>query len=134
MKKIAEKSVAESAVNVLGVLKSVGIAYAITLGIFLVLAVALTYTEFPETMVPSVVIVGTLISIMFAGSSVARKARTRGWLNGSIAGLTYMIILYLLSSLTLTGFKLDQYILVMVMLGMVSGAVGGIMGINLKKR
>jgi len=134
MKKISEKLVSENAVSALSILKCVGMAYVITLLIFLILAIFLTYTEFPETMIPAVTVVGTLISIMFAGSSVARRARTKGWLNGAIAGLTYMVILYLISSLTAAGFAIDQYVILMFIAGMVAGALGGIVGINIRKR
>ena len=134
MKKISEKLVSDNAVSALSILKCVGLAYVITLLIFLVLAIFLTYTEFPETMIPAVTVVGTLISIMFAGSSVARRARTKGWLNGAIAGLTYMVILYLISSLTVAGFAIDQYVILMFIAGMVAGALGGIVGINIRKR
>lgn len=134
MKRISENVVSENSISLLGILKCVGLAYIITLIIFLALAIVLSYTEFPETMVPSVVIVGTLISIMFAGTSIARRVRTRGWLNGAVAGLTYMLILYLISSFTVADFRVDQYVIIMFISGMLAGAVGGIVGINLKKR
>lgn len=134
MKVVSDKFASGDTVGFLRILKSVGMAYVITLFIFVVLAIILSYTEFPETMVPSVVVVGTLISIMFAGTSIARKARTRGWLNGAIAGLTYMVVLYLISSLTVADFRIDQYVIFMLLAGLGAGALGGIVGINLKKR
>jgi len=39
-----------------------------------------------------------------------------------------------LSSLTGKGFGINQYVITMMIVGIVAGAVGGIVGINLKKR
>lgn len=131
LKKVGEKLESYRTVSMLNILKCVGLAYVITLVIFLILAIILTYTQFPETMVPSAVIIGTVISILFAGSCVAGKAKTRGWLNGAIAGIVYMLILYIISSL-IVGFRVDNHVIFMLILGTIAGALGGIVGINLK--
>jgi len=134
MKKFNDKISNEGAVSVMTFFKCVGLSYLMTLSIFLVVALFLCFTEFPESMIGSAVVVTTIISIMFGGTCIARKARTRGWLNGAIAGLIYMIVLYLLSSLMGKGFGISQYVITMMLVGAAAGAVGGIVGINLKKR
>ena len=134
MKKVNDMVISEGGISTWNILKSVGMAYLITLLIFLVLAIILTYTEFPEAMVPTAVVITTLISIMLAGTSVARRARTRGWINGGLAGLVYMLILYLMSSFTVVDFRIDQYVWAMLISGILAGALGGVVGINLKHR
>ena len=134
MKKVNDVVISEGGINTWNILKSVGMAYLITLLIFLVLAIILTYMEFPEAMVPSAVVITTLISIMLAGTSAARRARTRGWINGGLAGLVYMIILYIISSSTIVNFRIDQYVWAMLISGILAGALGGVVGINLKHR
>ena len=134
MKKFNDKINSESGSTVLSLFKCVGLSYLMTLVIFLIMALILCFTEFPEAMIGSAVIVTTIISIMFGGTCIAKNARTRGWLNGAIAGLTYMLILYALSTLTGKGFGINQYVITMMIVGIVAGAVGGIVGINLKKR
>ena len=134
MKKVNDMVISEGGINTWNILKSVGMAYLITLLIFLVLAIILTYTEFPEAMVPTAVVITTLISIMLAGTSAARRARTRGWINGGLAGLVYMLILYLISSFTVVDFRIDQYVWAMLISGILAGALGGVVGINLKHR
>jgi len=62
-----------------------------------------------------------------------RGIRNRGWLNGSIVGLVYMIILYLFSSLMYKNFTIDKYVITMTVIGVLTGAIGGIVGINVKK-
>jgi putative membrane protein (TIGR04086 family) len=114
--------------------KFVGVAYILTFVIFLAAAAFLTYTEFPQGMIPSVVVITTMISIMFAGSGFARSAKNKGWFNGMLAGLIYMVILYVISSLTLNTYGIDINGLIMLILGMAAGAFGGVVGINLKMK
>jgi putative membrane protein (TIGR04086 family) len=127
-----QTSTLENGIRIGTVLRGVILAYIVTLIIFLVFAVLITYTNFPESAIPTVVVVTTVLSIIIAGTRVARKARSKGWLNGAIAGLTYMIILYFISCLALTGFVFDKYVLYMLILGIFTGAFGGVIGINLK--
>lgn len=134
MKKFNEKITTESGGSVLLLFKCVGLSYIMTLIIFLFVALILCFTEFPESMIGSAVVITTIISIMFGGTCTARRAKTRGWLNGAIAGLMYMIILYLVSSMSGKGFGINKYVVVMMLVGAVAGAIGGIVGINLKKR
>lgn len=134
MKKYNDKISSEGGSSILSIFKCVGLSYLMTLAIFLVVALLLCFTEFPETMIGSAVVVTTIISIMFGGTCIARKVRTHGWLNGAAAGLTYMVILYVLSSLTGKGFGVNQYVIIMMLVGALAGAIGGIVGINLRKR
>lgn len=122
----------ENGVSIGSILKGVLLAYVVTLVIFLIFAVVITYTSFPEGSIPTVVVITTIVSIIYAGTRVAKNARSKGWLNGAIAGMAYMVILYVASCLALTGFVFDRYVIYMLFLGILAGAFGGIMGINLK--
>lgn len=122
----------ENKLNFSAIIRGVIQAYFITLLIFLVFAILITYTNFPESAIPTVVILTTILSIVIAGAKVAKKAKSKGWLNGAVTGITYMIILYIISSLVFTGFVFDKYVLYMMFLGLFAGALGGIIGINLK--
>lgn len=128
-----QEATTEQGVTIGTILKGVLIAYLITLVIFLIFAVVITYTQFPESAIPTVVVVTTILSVIIAGTRVARKAKNRGWLNGAVAGMVYMIILYIISSLALTGFQFDRYVVYMFIMGLLAGAFGGIVGINLKR-
>jgi len=123
---------ADNGISIGVILKGILTAYIITIIIFLVFAVVITYTDFPESAIPAVVVVTTIISIIIAGSKVASRAKSKGWLNGAIAGILYMTILYIASSLIFNGFTFDRYVIYMFILGLFSGAFGGIIGINLK--
>ncbi len=124
----------ERRINIVNTIKGVFIAYIITMVIFLIFAVLITYTDFPENSIPTVVVATTILSIMAGGAWVARKASNKGWLNGSVLGLTYMIILYIISAIALTGFAFDRYVIYMLFMGFFTGAFGGITGINIKRK
>ena len=52
--------------------------------------------------------------------------------NGGIIGFIYVLIIYILSSLLGNSFTLNIYSIIMVISGIVAGAIGGIVGVNLK--
>ncbi len=122
----------ENGISMRTILKSVLMAYVMTLIIFLIFAMVITYTDFPESTIPTIVVVTTILSIMFGAIRASRKTKSKGWLNGSIVGVLYMLILYIISILAFTGFTFDRYVLYMLFLGLVTGAFGGIVGVNLK--
>ena len=132
MKKLNEAS--QMGAGFARLLKGVAAAYIATVAVFIVFAFILTYTNFPDRLMPSVVVVGTIVSILIAGTLTARGIKSKGWLSGAQIGFAYMLILYILSSIFLTGFGIDRYILLMLLAGIISGAIGGIAGINLSGR
>ena len=50
------------------------------------------------------------------------------------SGYFYILSIYIISSIVQTGFGLNMYSIVMMVLGIVSGMVGGIVGVNLKMK
>ena len=58
--------------------------------------------------------------------------KKNGILNGGIIGFIYILAIYLLSSLIGGGFGLNIYGIIMMIAGIVAGAIGGIVGVNLK--
>ncbi len=134
MKQITQeiKTTLNEKVNFLTIVKGILISYLITIPLFIIFAFVLTYTSFPEKYISPVVLITTVISVIAAGSIISRNARNRGWLNGAAVGILYMILLYLLSSIVFRDFGVNRYVLTMLVIGILAGAIGGIIGINLK--
>lgn len=120
--------------SIMSILKSIGISFGFTLLVFLVFALLITYTCFPESAISTVVLITTVLSIMLAGMVISRRATTKGWLNGAIAGLIYTAILYIIGALSVTGLVFDKQVVIMALVGFFSGALGGIIGINMRKK
>jgi putative membrane protein (TIGR04086 family) len=119
--------------NPLLLLKGLIASYIITIPAFLLFALILSNVDFPQRLVTPVVVIITVISVLTAGAVSTRGVRSRGWLNGSIVGLVYMLILYLFSSIVYKNFAVDRNVLTMTIIGVLSGAIGGIVSINTKK-
>ncbi len=97
---------------------------------FILLALIMANTDFPQRLITPAVILTTIVSVLTAGSVSTRGIHNKGWLNGSVVGLIYMIILYLVSSLVYNDFTIDKYVITMTAIGILAGAIGGIVGIN----
>ncbi|MCX7709185.1 MAG: TIGR04086 family membrane protein [Clostridia bacterium] len=134
MKQVAQdlKTTINEKLNLMTIVKGIIVSYIITIPLFIVFSLLLTYTDFPEKFIPAAVIVTTVISILTAGSTATKNVRNRGWLNGSIVGLIYMAVLYLISSITFRDFGITRYVITMLVIGILAGAIGGIIGINMK--
>lgn len=121
-------------INFFTVIKGILFSYLITILIFLVFAFILTYANFPQKFITPVVVSTTIVSILIAGAIVSRSLKTRGWLNGGVVGLIYILLLYTSSSIVLKDFSINRYMISMLLIGLLSGSIGGILGINIKTR
>lgn len=117
--------------NIFRVIKGSGIAIVISLILLLIYAGLLTRTDISETTMTPVVIIITGVSILIGSSISSFKIKKQGMLNGALVGLIYMVIIYLFSSILLTGFAVGIKSGIMIIVGMLAGMVGGIIGVNL---
>lgn len=116
----------------LGFLKGVLIAALITLVIFSLAALILSYTPLPESAIPYITFGTQIIGSLISGFIPAKRAGTKGLLTGGLSALIYMLIIWLVSSLASDGFYMGSHILTMFLVSLASGALGGIMGVNFK--
>lgn len=117
--------------NIIRIIKGSVFAIVMTLVLLFIYAAVLTYTNVSEmTMVPVVVIISG-ISILIGSSISSLKIKKQGMLNGALVGLIYMVTIYLLSSMLLSGFSINVHAIMMITVGIVAGMIGGIIGVNL---
>ncbi|GJM75106.1 hypothetical protein HMSSN036_73220 [Paenibacillus macerans] len=70
---------------------------------------------------------------MFGGIVSGKRAKQRGWYQGGLTGLLYVVLLLLISFLALdTSLTLRDCILLAP--GLVIGAFGGMIGVNLNRK
>lgn len=132
IKTIKEYSKDKNASSILAIGKGVILAYIISIICLVIYGLLLAVTGLSESSMPTVIMVITMVSIALAGIYSAVKVESKGWLNGAIVGLVYMIVLFLLSVLFGTGISLDKFVLFRMFMGLITGALAGIIGINLK--
>lgn len=133
MKSLIETGNTNSSDCIMNIVKGIIISFISTLILLFIFAIFLTYTSISEAMIPSVIIVITIISILLGSSISTIKIKKNGIVNGGIIGLSYILMLYVISSIVHTGFALNVYSIVMIILSILAGMIGGIVGVNRKK-
>lgn len=109
------------------------IAYFITFILILIYSAILAYTNVPESTIPTCVFVIGIASVFIASSISAIKIKEKGLKNGGLIGLIYILLLYILSSITTESFALTGYTIATIIFNILLGMVGGIIGVNLAK-
>ena len=113
------------------IIKGVGISIIITLIGLTAFSLLLVYTNLSENLIQPVVIVITAISIFLGSFLVNRKKESKGILNGAIIGILYIAIIYTISSIVNNmDFSLNFGSIIMIAIGIIGGAIGGIIGVN----
>lgn len=131
------KSVKDSSAVKTGIFnfgRSLLVCFAVTAVIFAAMALILTYTPAPESLIGTAVILAAIVSVVAGAASAARSVKSKGWLTGAVLGILYSIVLYFISSLAGDGFSLNGYSAVIMAVSLFSGAAGGILGINLSDK
>lgn len=119
----------------INVLKCVAIAYAITIIVFIAYAILLTYTEITEKQMPIVVTATTIFSVVVAGYDIAKSVDSKGWLWGMTTGLIYAVIIVIIGIVSTKGnIKIEVSTVAMMIMSVAGGGLGGMIGINRKKR
>lgn len=124
----------ENKSNFFTIIKGIILAYAVTIVLIIIYAMILAFTKVSESTIPVCMIVITLISVMASSSIMVSKIKEKGLVNGAIIGLTYIGIIYLISSVFDTGFMLNGYSVIMILLTALAGIIGGITGVNLSRK
>ena len=120
--------------NLLRIIKGSVFSIILSIILLLIFAMLLCYTNLAESTMVPVVLVITGISILIGGMISTKTIRKNGLLNGGLVGLIYIIILYLVSSLCITGFSLTLNSFIMLLTGTIAGMIGGVIGVNLNKK
>lgn len=114
------------------ILKGVIISLLFTVVCLFIFSCLLVYTNINENLMQPVVIVVTGISILIGSSIGNRTTDKNGIVNGAIVGVVYILCIYLISSIINENFLFNIQSLIMIATGVIAGAVGGIIGVNIK--
>ncbi len=113
------------------IFKGAFLGLLISLLVLLVSALILLLTPLSEKVVPYAVYLTSIFSIIIGSAYAARRISLKGWLNGGLTGLTYVIVLLLLNRIFGLDLDINLSLLTKLFLGFVMGAIGGILGLNL---
>lgn len=113
-------------------LKCITISFLISIILFILFAVIITFTDISEKSIPIVNSVIMIVSIAVGSMLLSSKISEKGWMNGAFLGVVYVIILMVLSKLMHNDFIFDLYVIIRLTVGVITGIIGGMIGVNLK--
>ena len=120
--------------NAIRIIKGSIFAIITSTVLLLIFALLLCYTSLSENTMFPVILVITGISILIGSMISTKRIRKNGILNGGMVGVIYIITLYLISSLFLAGFNLPFNSFIMLIIGIITGMIGGIIGVNTNRK
>ncbi len=98
-----------------------------------ILSLVLLYTPFKESKIPLFNTVIMIVSITIGSIYVSTKIGENGWINGGILGILYFFSIGVTKLfIFLSHFFVDMYLLGKFILSLITGVIGGIIGINMK--
>lgn len=112
--------------------KSIGKSLLITTIFMLIISAIITYTSVSESILPLVTAVVMVLSIAYSGLLSASRLRKQGLIHGAITGTLYILILLFLSWVLIRDFSVDKFAIIKGVIGIASGGIGGMIGVNLK--
>ena len=126
------ENISENGNNIKKVIKGSAFSIIITLIGLLVYSIILSYTSVSESTIPTIVIIITAISILIGSTISTSNIKKNGIIIGMFVGLIYIAIIYLLSSIVTGNFLLNITSIIMIITSVLTGALGGIIGVNKK--
>ncbi len=112
------------------VIKGLMISLIVTLLFILGISFLLVSTSISESIIIPSIWVITALSLLI-GTIIAIKKS--GMLYGGIVGMIYISLLYTLSSIVNGNFSLTSDSIILIFVSIISGGLGGIIGVNLKR-
>lgn len=100
----------------------------------LVLTVFMAYGKVSYEVARACASVATFVSVFFAGFMTAARRKSSGLLSGLIAGIIYVLLMLFLGFLIIGNFAVSGDTVKMFLLSVAGSMLGGIFGVNLKKR
>lgn len=119
--------------NYIYVLKGIIISVLISIVSLLIYSIILANFNIQEDTIFPVITIITSVSILIGSFISSVKIKNKGIINGGIVGGSYIVVMYILSSLLSGNFSINIYSFIMIMVSILAGMFGGIIGVNLKK-
>lgn len=126
------ENISENGNNIKRIIKGSAFSIVITLIGLLVYSIILSYTSISETTMPATIIIVTAVSILIGSTISTANIKKNGILNGVLVGIIYIAIIYLISSIVTGNFLLNTNSIIMMIASVLTGALGGIIGVNKK--
>lgn len=122
----------DGALQLTAILKGLVSCFALLIIMSLVLGFIFSVNEsVSEDAMNRSLMVVNYTAIFIGGIMGARWAQTKGWLHGGLVGLVYMAIVVFIGS-RYVSVAIGLEIMLRIVSGFLTGALGGVLGVNLK--
>jgi len=120
--------------NILSMLKCGGFSVLISVVLLLIASLVGTFVPLSEKMIFIVVNIISVLSVFLSGIIASAIYKSKGLLFGAVAGIIYSIFVYILGALVYMNFGISLNTLIGLVISIISGAFGGVTGVNLIKK
>lgn len=107
------------------------IAFLVSVILLSLSAVIFAYTNINDRYLQTFVFGSIMISVLISSTVLAKKVKEKGLLLGAIFGFLYVLLIFLITSIAYTGFVFTNTLLIYLAISILSGIVGGIIGVNI---
>lgn len=114
------------------ILKGSIISIILSIVLLFIFALILVNTNIKDSIIKPGVIVIMAIGILIGSSISTIKIKKNGILYGGCVGAIDIIVMYLISSIITSGFSLNTDSIIMITTSIITGILGGIIGVNMK--
>lgn len=114
------------------IFKPLIISYVLMLILLVFLAFIVRFTPLPEGAASVIVVIFSILTVIIAGFAASIYSRRPGWISGGFTGVMYYLVIIVLGSIIFLDVPSFRNILIMLAIGFLSGAFGGIIGVNSK--
>ncbi len=118
---------------ILFMLKAIAISYIISLVLILVASLIATYGAFSDTAIRIMANIVTAIATITAGFMSGRHFSSKGIFFGAGTGMIYTALLCIIGNIFSGSINMNANLITALIIGVLCGAVGGIVGINTKR-
>lgn len=100
--------------TIFNIVKGIALSLLFTLILLFIFSAILTYTNLSEETIKPTILILTGVSILIGSSLSMKKLKKNGLINGAVIGGGYMIILYILSSILNSDFRVGFLSIIMI--------------------
>lgn len=115
------------------IIRSVTIAYVISLVFLVILSLVYAYTGVSEGVVFAMTGVLRIVAVIISAILTAKGVNSRGWIWGIASGVCYIGIMHLLGFMIWDDYLINTHISSSIITAIIGGSLGGIIGINIGK-
>ena len=112
--------------------KASGMSLGITLIFMVIQTLMMMYTNISEGILPITNSIIMILSVAVGSVYISLKVKQKGWINGALIGTIYMLLMILLNVGLIDEFIFNSYVLIKGVIVLVTGVIGGMIGVNLK--